>query len=156
MSYFWFSTTRPLNMRSTYILRKEIIPWQKVVSQILHSNWRDCQPCEIAVANVPNRRNRVISRSQKVFCSLSKDHTLVTKHTWKLKRNSKLIKNKKRRRKDRRNKKKKTKLNWIKTFHLRKIVSSNLKVPCLRLSKISWMDWKPLFLWKNELSRPMP
>ena len=37
-----FSTTRSLNMRGTNSLRKEIIPWQKFISQILHSNWPRC------------------------------------------------------------------------------------------------------------------
>ena len=37
-----FSIKRSLNMRSTYNLRKEIIPWQKLISQILHSNWPRC------------------------------------------------------------------------------------------------------------------
>ena len=90
-------------------------------------------------------------------------HILVTKRTWKLKEKSRLIKNEERRRKDRRNKEKKRELrrrkqnlNWINTSHLWGIVSSNWKVPCLGLTKISRMHWKPLFLWKNEFSMPMP
>ena len=31
-----------IDMHNTYIQRKEIIPWQKMVSQILHSNWPRC------------------------------------------------------------------------------------------------------------------